>query len=37
MAAEFVDRLAILVAIRRLLDMSAANSRRLRSYDYVRM
>jgi hypothetical protein len=37
MAAELVDRLAILVAARRFPGMGAANSRSLRSDNYVRM
>jgi hypothetical protein len=37
MAAELVDRLAILVAIRRFLSMGVADSRSLRSGCYVRM
>jgi hypothetical protein len=37
MAAELVDRLAILVAVRRFHGMGAANSRSLRSGGYVRM
>jgi hypothetical protein len=38
MAAELVDRLAILVAIRRFIrGMGAVGSRSLRSYIYVRM
>jgi hypothetical protein len=37
MAAELVDRLAILVAVRRFLGMGAADSRSLRSDTYVRM
>jgi hypothetical protein len=37
MAAELVDRLAILVAIRRFLGMGAADSRSLRFDSYVRM
>jgi hypothetical protein len=37
MATEWVDRMAILVAARRFLDMRAANSRSLRSKNYVRM
>ena len=37
MAAEFVDRLAILVVVRRFLGMGAADSRSLRSESYVRM
>jgi hypothetical protein len=36
-AAELVDRLAILVAIRRFLGMGAADSRSLRYDSYVRM
>jgi hypothetical protein len=37
MAAELVDRLAILVAVRRFPGMGAAHSRSLRSDSYVRM
>jgi hypothetical protein len=37
MAAELVDRLAIFVAVRRFLGMSAADSRSLRSDNYVRI
>jgi hypothetical protein len=37
MAAELVDRLAILVAVRRFPCMGAADSRTLRSNSYVRM
>jgi hypothetical protein len=37
MAAELVDRLAILVAVRRFHGMGAADSRSLRSDSYVRM
>jgi hypothetical protein len=37
MAAEVVDCLAILVAIRRSLGMGAADSRSLRIDNYVRM
>jgi hypothetical protein len=37
MAAELADRLAILVALRRFLGMGAADSRSLRSDNYVRM
>jgi hypothetical protein len=37
MAAELVDRLAILVVVRRFLDMGAADSRSLRSNSYIRM
>jgi hypothetical protein len=37
MAVELVDRLAILLAARRLLGMGGADSRSLRSYNYVRM
>jgi hypothetical protein len=37
MADEMVDRLAILVAIRRFLDMGVANSRSLRFDSCVRM
>jgi hypothetical protein len=37
MAAELVDCLAILVAVRRFLGMGAADSRSLRSNSYVRM
>jgi hypothetical protein len=37
MAAELVDRLAILVALRRFLGMGAADSRSLRYDNYVRM
>jgi hypothetical protein len=37
MAAELVDRMAILVAVRRFPGMGAANSRSLRSDNYVRM
>jgi hypothetical protein len=37
MAAELVDRLAILVAIRRFHGMGAADSRFVRSYSYVIM
>ena len=37
MAAELVDRLAILVAVRRFPGMGAADSRSLRSDSYVRM
>jgi hypothetical protein len=37
MAAELVDRLAILVAVRRFHGMGAADSRSLRSDNYVRM
>jgi hypothetical protein len=37
MAAELVDRLAILLAICRFHGMGAANSRSLRSCSYVRM
>jgi hypothetical protein len=37
MAAELVDRLAILVVVRRLPGMGAADSRSLRSNNYVRM
>jgi hypothetical protein len=37
MAAELVDRLAILVAARRFRGMGAADSRSLRSDSYVRM
>jgi hypothetical protein len=37
MAAELVDRLAILVALRRFLGMGAVDSRSLRSDSYVRM
>jgi hypothetical protein len=37
MAAELVDRLAILVAVRRFPCMGAADSRSLRSDSYVRM
>jgi hypothetical protein len=35
MAAEMVDRMAILVAVRRFRGMSVADSRSLRSYSYV--
>jgi hypothetical protein len=37
MAAELVDRLAILVDVRRFPGMGAADSRSLRSDNYVRM
>jgi hypothetical protein len=37
MAAELVDRLAILVAMRRFLGMGAMDSRSLRSDSYVRL
>jgi len=37
MAAELVDRVAILVAVRRFFGMGAADSRSLRSGIYVRM
>jgi hypothetical protein len=37
MAAELVDRLAILVAVRRFPSMGAADSRSLRTDSYVRM
>jgi hypothetical protein len=37
MAAELVDRLAILVDVRRFPGMGAADSRSLRSNNYVRM
>jgi hypothetical protein len=37
MAAELVDLLAILVAVRRFPSMEAADSRSLRSDSYVRM
>jgi hypothetical protein len=37
MAAELVDRLAILVADRRFPGIGVADSRSLRSYRYVRM
>jgi hypothetical protein len=37
MAAELVDRLAILVAVRRFRGMGVANSRSLRFESYVRM
>jgi hypothetical protein len=37
MAVELVDRLAILVGVRRFLGMGAADSRSLRSDTYVRM
>jgi hypothetical protein len=37
MAARLVDRLAILVVIRRFRGMGATESRSLRSYNYVRM
>jgi hypothetical protein len=37
MATELVDRLAILVAVRRFLGMGADHSRSLRSVSYVRM
>jgi hypothetical protein len=37
MAAELADRLAMLVAVRRLPCMSVADSRSLRSDSYVRM
>jgi hypothetical protein len=37
MAAELVDRLAILMAIRRFHGMGVADSRSLRSDNYVRM
>jgi hypothetical protein len=37
MAAELVDRLAIMVAVRRFLGMGAGDSRSLRSSSYVRM
>ena len=37
MAAELVDRLAILVVVRRFLGMDVADSRSLRSDCYVRM
>jgi hypothetical protein len=37
MAAELVDRLAILVDVRRFPSMGAADSRSLRSDSYVRM
>jgi hypothetical protein len=37
MAAELVDRLAIMVVVRRFPDTSAANFRFLRSSGYVRM
>jgi hypothetical protein len=37
MAAELVDRLAILVVVRRFPDMGAPNSRSLRCDNYVRM
>jgi hypothetical protein len=37
MAAEFVDRLAILVVVRRFHGMGVADSHSLRSYSYVRM
>jgi hypothetical protein len=37
MAAELVDRLPILMAIRRFLGMGVANSRSLRCDSYVRM
>jgi hypothetical protein len=37
MAAELVDRVCILVVVRRFLGMGAADSRTLRSDSYVRM
>jgi hypothetical protein len=37
LAAELIDRLAILVAVRRLPGMGAFDSRSLRSVSYVRM
>jgi hypothetical protein len=37
MAAELVDRLAILVAVRRFPNMSVVDSRSLRSDNYVRL
>jgi hypothetical protein len=37
MAAELVDRLAILVVVRRFRGMGGADSRSLRSNNYVRM
>jgi hypothetical protein len=37
MTAELVDRLAILVVVRRFLGMGVAHSRSLRSDNYVRM
>jgi hypothetical protein len=37
MAAELVDRLAILVVVRLFPGMGAADSRSLRSVSYVRM
>jgi hypothetical protein len=37
MAAELVDRLAILVAVRRFLGMGVVDSRSLRFDNYVRM
>jgi hypothetical protein len=37
MAAELVDRLAILVVVRRFLGIGVADSRSLRSYSHVRM
>jgi small-conductance mechanosensitive channel len=37
MANELVDRMAILVEVRRFLDMGATNSRSLRSDTYVRL
>jgi hypothetical protein len=37
MAAELVDRLVVLVAVRRFLGMGVADSRSLRSGNYVRM
>jgi hypothetical protein len=36
-AADLVDRLAILVTVRRFLDMSAVDSRSLRCDSYVRL
>jgi hypothetical protein len=37
MAAEVIDRLAILVVVRRFPGMGVADSRSLRSDNYVRM
>jgi hypothetical protein len=37
MAAELVDRLAILLVVRRFLGMGVAGSRSLRSDNYVRL
>jgi hypothetical protein len=37
LASMLVDRLAILVAVRRFFGMGATNSRSLRSHSYVRM